>query len=157
MKSRKFNTTLNETTPETFRHMKNPIIYDRVLLFKNKYEQHLMQDFDILPMHFKQMKDLSNIELDKIAERLDFMMTEDEFFAGDVGKCTITSFVRNFNRFRSTEISKSKIDETMKAKELQKKLDEKYFICEKCKQRVKRTEKLNHEKYTCPTLLQRQP
>jgi len=137
--------------------MKNTIVYDRVLLFKNKFEEHLQQDFDILPMHFKQMKDLSNIELDKIAERLDFMMTEDEYFAGDVGKCTITAFVRNFNRFRSTELSKSKIDEAMKAKEMQKKLNENFFKCEKCGQNIKRSQRHNHEAYICPAITAHKP
>lgn len=133
--------------------MRNTVVFDRVLLFKNKFEQHLQEQFDILPQHYKQIKPLLNIELDKIAERLDFMMTEHEWFAGDVQRCTINAFVNNFNNLRSSEQTKVKIDESKKAKEIEKKMEQNYFKCEKCSQQIKRTEKFNHENYTCPTLL----
>ena len=147
--SRKYNITLTETSGETDRAMRNTVIYDRVLLFKNKFEEHLQQDFDILPQHFRQIQDLKNIELDKIAERLDYMMTEDEYFAGDVGKCTIPAFVRNFNRFRSTEISRSLIDEKKRAEEIKKKAEAIYYRCNDCGQQVKRSMRHNHEMYIC--------
>ncbi len=154
MKSRKFNITLTETTGETFRAMRNTVVYDRVLLFKNKFEEHLREDFDVLPMHFKQMKDLVNIELDRIAERLDFMMTEDEFFAGDPQKCTINAFVKNFNRFRSSGDTKSKLDEAKKARDMQKKQLELYYQCDKCGHNVKKTNRYNHEMYICQAVTQ---
>lgn len=139
--------------PIILNKMANTLIYDRVLLFKNKFEEHLQQEFDILPMHFKAMKDLKDIPLDRIAERLDYMMTEDEYFAGEVGKCTVNAFVRNFNRFRSADAIKQQIDESKKAKEIQKKIEETHYKCEKCNQSVKKSMRYNHDNFTCPMIL----
>jgi len=89
--------------------MRDTSVYDRVTLFKQKYEEHLHEEFFILPMHYKEMKNLKGVPLDEIAKRLDYMMVEDEWFAGDVQRCTVNSFIRNFSRFISSKaISKDK-------------------------------------------------
>lgn len=129
--------------------MVNTIIYDRVMLFKQKFEEHLGAEFDVLPQHFRHMKALSNIPLDRISERLDFMMTEHEFFAGDITRCTLNAFINNFNSFRPTTEAKAKVDEAIKAREMQKRLQQNYYTCPKCGQNVKRSNQYNHEQYIC--------
>jgi hypothetical protein len=119
-------------------------IHDRVLLFKNKFEEHLLEEFFILPMHYRQISQLEHIPLEKIAERLDYMMTRHEFFRGNVNACTINAFVKNFNNLQQTD-KRERLEQ-------QKKIDEMYFVCPDCKQKVKRTN-IDSHKYNCVKLV----
>lgn len=103
-----------------------------------------MEEFDILPMHYKQMKDLAGIPLDKIAERLDYMMKDDDFFSGNMGACTIPAFVRNFNRFRASD-RKKELEQKKKEEEL-------YYTCADCGRKEKRVNRNVHH-YNCPAYL----
>ena len=130
---------------------RNTVIYDRVLLYKNKFEEHFETEYFETPVDFRRMKQLANVPLEEIAKRLDFMMTEHEWFAGEVQRCTVNAFVNNFNSFVS--VSRVKIDEAKKAREMQRIMEEKYYRCDRCGQNVKRAERTNHERYTCPSLI----
>lgn len=125
--------------------MRNTIIYDRVILFKQKFEEHFLEEFDILPAHFRQIQDLAEIPLDKIAERLDYMMRDDQFFSGNISACTIPAFVRNFNRFRPSN-RKEELEKKKREEEL-------FYICPDCGKKEKRVNKASHI-YNCSKYLQ---